>query len=99
MRSGIKKFKGKNWKGKLPPMLPFDSHMLARQSSWWQSLAPMKQAVTSFATLFPGFSFFSPFQAQTPSPEPSNSLELPNFKALEKKTNKQKPKMDALSKE
>ena len=99
MRSGIKKFKGKNWKGKLPPMLPFDSHMLARQSSWWQSLAPMKLAVTFFATLFSGFSLLSTVPAQTPSPEPSKSLELPQLEALVKKIDEQNAKIDALSQE
>ncbi len=60
---------------------------------------PMKLAVTFFATLFSGFSLLSTAPAQTPSPEPSKSFELPQLEALAKKIDEQNAKIDALSQE
>ena len=59
----------------------------------------MKLAVTFFATLFSGFSLLSTAPAQTPSPEPSKSFELPQLEALAKKIDEQNAKIDALSQE
>src|SRR6184192_3829159 len=59
----------------------------------------MKLAVTFFATLFSGFSLLSTAPAQTPSPEPSKSFELPQLQALAKKIDEQNAKIDALSQE
>ena len=59
----------------------------------------MKLAVTFFATLFSGFSLLSTAPAQTPSPEPSKSVDVPQLEALAKKIDEQNAKIDALSQE
>jgi lysozyme len=59
----------------------------------------MKLAATFFATLFSGFLLFSTAAAQTPSPEPSKSFDVPQLEALAKKIDEQNAKIDALSQE
>jgi LysM repeat protein len=97
MRSGMKKFKGKNWKGKLRAMLAPHSRKLARHSRRCQNLM-MKLAAIFFVTLFSGFALFSTASAQTPAPEPLKS-DVPQLEALAKKIDEQNAKIDALSQE
>src|SRR5438477_11193431 len=59
----------------------------------------MKLAPTFFAALFSGFSLLSTASAQTPSPEPSKSVDVPQLEALAKKIDEQNAKIDALSQE
>jgi LysM repeat protein len=59
----------------------------------------MKLAATFFATLFSGFSLLSTAAAQTPSPEPSKFVDVPQLEALAKKIDEQNTKIDALSRE
>jgi lysozyme len=94
----MKKFKGKNWKGKLRAMLAPDFQKLARHSRRCQNLA-MKLAATFLATLFSGFAFLSTASAQTPSPESPKPSDVPQLEALAKKIDEQNAKIDALSQE
>src|SRR5438034_3997784 len=57
----------------------------------------MKLATIFFAALFSGFSLLSTAMAQTPSPEPSKSVDVPQLEALMKKIDEQNAKIDALS--
>ncbi len=59
----------------------------------------MKLTAAFFATLFSGFSLLSTVSAQTPSPEPSKSVDVPQLQALVKKIDEQNAKIDALSQE
>ncbi len=59
----------------------------------------MKLATSFFAALFSGFSLLSTAVAQTPSPEPSKSVDVPQLEALAKKIDEQNAKIDALSQE
>ena len=59
----------------------------------------MKLATIFFAALFSGFSLLSTAMAQTPSPEPSKSVDVPQLEALAKKIDEQNAKIDALSQE
>ena len=59
----------------------------------------MKLAAAFFATLFSGFFLLSTAVAQTPSPEPSKSVDVPQLEALAKKIDEQNAKIDALSQE
>ena len=59
----------------------------------------MKLATSFFAALFSGFSLLSTAMAQTPSPEPSKSVDVPQLEALAKKIDEQNAKIDALSQE
>ena len=59
----------------------------------------MKLATSFFAALFSGFSLLSTAAAQTPSPEPSKSVDVPQIEALAKKIDEQNAKIDALSQE
>jgi LysM repeat protein len=59
----------------------------------------MKLAAAFFATLFSGFFLLSTASAQTPSPEPSKSVDVPQLEALAKKIDEQNAKIDALSQE
>src|SRR6266487_6922628 len=59
----------------------------------------MKLATSFFAALFSGFSLLSTVVAQTPSPEPSKSVDVPQIEALAKKIDEQNAKIDALSQE
>src|SRR6266567_1878244 len=59
----------------------------------------MKLATSFFAALFSGFSLLSTAAAQTPSPEPSKSVDVPQLEALAKKIDEQNAKIDALSQE
>ena len=59
----------------------------------------MKLATIFFAALFSGFSLLSTAMAQTPSPEPSKSVDVPQLEALAKKIDEQNAKTDALSQE
>src|SRR6184192_3728738 len=59
----------------------------------------MKLATLFFAALFSGFSLLSTAMAQTPSPEPSKSVDVPQLEALAKKIDEQNAKIDALSQE
>ena len=59
----------------------------------------MKLAATFFATLFSGFSLLWTAAAQTPSPEPSKSFDVPQLEALAKKIDEQNAKIDSLSQE
>ena len=59
----------------------------------------MKLASIFFAALFSGFSLLSTAMAQTPSPEPSKSVDVPQLEALAKKIDEQNAKIDALSQE
>jgi len=59
----------------------------------------MKLPAAFFATLFSGFSLLSTVSAQTPSPEPSKSVDVPQLQALAKKIDEQNAKIDALSQE
>src|SRR5205807_9834353 len=59
----------------------------------------MKLATIFFAALFSGFSLLSTASAQTPSPEPSKSVDVPQLEALAKKIDEQNAKIDALSQE
>src|SRR6266567_11021 len=59
----------------------------------------MKLATSFFATLFSGFALLSTASAQTPSPEPSKSVDVPQLEALAKKIDEQNAKIDALSQE
>src|SRR5213595_3771915 len=59
----------------------------------------MKLATIFFAALFSGFSLLSTAMAQTPSPEPSKSVDVPQLEALTKKIDEQNTKIDALSQE
>jgi len=59
----------------------------------------MKLPAAFFATLFSGFFLLSTASAQTPSPEPSKSVDVPQLEALAKKIDEQNAKIDALSQE
>jgi LysM repeat protein len=59
----------------------------------------MKLTAAFFATLFSGFSLLSTVSSQTPSPEPSKSVDVPQLQALVKKIDEQNAKIDALSQE
>src|SRR5437868_1394788 len=59
----------------------------------------MKLATSFFAALFSGFYLLSTAVAQTPSPEPSKSVDVPQLEALAKKIDEQNAKIDALSQE
>src|SRR6266487_217353 len=59
----------------------------------------MKLTAAFFATLFSGFALLSTASAQTPSPEPSKSVDVPQLEALAKKIDEQNAKIDALSQE
>src|SRR6266581_8262542 len=59
----------------------------------------MKLATSFLAALFSGFSLLSTAVAQTPSPEPSKSVDVPQLEALAKKIDEQNAKIDALSQE
>ena len=59
----------------------------------------MKLTAAFFATLFSGFSLLSTVSSQTPSPEPSKSVDVPQLEALVKKIDEQNAKIDALSQE
>src|SRR3989442_10269057 len=59
----------------------------------------MKLDTIFFAALFSGFSLLSTAMAQTPSPEPSKSVDVPQLEALAKKIDEQNAKIDALSQE
>src|SRR5213079_2031289 len=59
----------------------------------------MKLATIFFAALFSGFSLLSTAMAQTPSSEPSKSVDVPQLEALAKKIDEQNAKIDALSQE
>ncbi len=59
----------------------------------------MKLATSFFAALFSGFSLLSTAAAQTPSSEPSKSVDVPQLEALAKKIDEQNAKIDALSQE
>ena len=59
----------------------------------------MKLATSFFAALFSGFSLLSTAVAQTPSPEPFKSVDVPQLEALAKKIDEQNAKIDALSQE
>ncbi len=59
----------------------------------------MKLAAAFFATLFSGFFLLSTASAQTPAPEPSKSVDVPQLQALVKKIDEQNAKIDALSQE
>ena len=94
----MKKFKGKNRKGKLRAMLAPHFQKLARHSRWCQNLM-MKLAATFLATLFCGFALLSTASAQTPSPESPKPSDVPQLEALAKKIDEQNAKIDALSQE
>src|SRR5438067_10931524 len=98
MRSGMKKFKGKNRKGKLRAMLAPHFQKLARHSRRCQNFM-MKLAATFLATLFSGFALLSTASAQTPSPESPKPSDVPQLEALAKKIDEQNAKIDALSQE
>src|SRR5438270_1413238 len=57
----------------------------------------MKLATSFLAALFSGFSLLSTAVAQTPSPEPSKSVDVPQLEALAKKIDAQNAKIDTLS--
>jgi LysM repeat protein len=97
MRSGIKKFKGKNWKGKLAPCWRLILRSLPDTAAD-AKICAMKLVAIFFATLFSGFSLFSTASAQTPAPEPLKS-DVPQLEALAKKIDEQNAKIDALSQE
>src|SRR5437588_12968810 len=59
----------------------------------------MKLATSFFAALFSGFSLLSTASAQTPAPEPSKSVDVPQLEALAKKIDEQNAKSEALSQE
>src|SRR5437667_11933102 len=59
----------------------------------------MKLATIFFAALFSGFSLLSTAMAQTPSPERSKSVDVPQLEALAKESDEQNAKIDALSQE
>ena len=59
----------------------------------------MKLPAAFFATLFSGFFLLSTASTQTPSPEPSKSVDVPQLEALAKKIDEQNAKIDALSQE
>src|SRR6266478_2778607 len=59
----------------------------------------MKLTAAFFVTLFSGFSLLSTAAAQTPSSEPSKSVDVPQLEALAKKIDEQNAKIDALSQE
>src|SRR5258707_2159215 len=59
----------------------------------------MKLTAAFFATLFSGFSLLSTVSSQTPSQEPSKSVDVPQLEALAKKIDEQTAKIDALSQE
>jgi len=59
----------------------------------------MKLPAAFFATLFSGFFLLSTALTQTPSPEPSKSVDVPQLEALAKKIDEQNAKIDALSQE
>jgi LysM repeat protein len=92
----MKKFKGKNWKGKLAPCWRLIPRSLP-DTAVDAKICAMK-LVPIFATLFSGFSLFSAASAQTPAPEPLKS-DVPQLEALAKKINEQNAKIDALSQE
>ena len=94
----MKKFKGKNRKGKLRAVLAPHFQKLARHSRWCQNLM-MKLAATFLATLFCGFALLSTASAQTPSPESPKPSDVPQLEALAKKIDEQNAKIDALSQE
>jgi LysM repeat protein len=100
MRSGIKKSKSKNWKGK-PRVRECHTRrntkrMLARQICQWQGLGSMKVPATLCATLVLAFCIAS---AQTPAPGPAKSTDTTQLEALAKKIDEQNVKIDALSQE
>jgi LysM repeat protein len=98
MRSGIKKFKGKNWKGKLRAMSAPHSRSLPDTTAD-AKICAMKLAATFLATLFSSFSLLSTASAQTPSPESPKPSDVPQLEALAKKIDEQNAKIDALSQE
>ena len=93
----MKKFKGKNRKGKLRAMLAPHSRSLPDTAAD-AKICAMKLAPIFFATLFSGFSLFSEASAQTPAPEPLKS-DASQLEALAKKIDEQNAKIDALSQE
>jgi LysM repeat protein len=97
MRSGMKKFRRKYWKGKLR------AHSLASLSQACQTKGPMptfgtmKLVAIFISTLFLSFSLLQTASAQTPQPEPSGSPDAVQLEVLAKKIDEQNAKIDALS--
>jgi LysM repeat protein len=96
IRSGIKKFKSKCWKGKLRVR----NRLAACQTKLLMpTFGTMKLAAMFCAAVFSGGLLLSTASAQTPSPEPVKTSDSPQLEALIKKIDEQNTKIDALSQE
>src|SRR6266513_6471145 len=97
MRSGMKKFRRKYWKGKLRTILLPRFRKACQTKRPMPTFGTMRLVAIFIATLFLRFSLVPTASAQTPPPEPSRSPDAVQLEALAKKIDEQNAKIDALS--